>query len=877
MNPNTGAIGAQYDNALVEQEDIVKHEVMERKIAYGEVNADDVIELAARYVDMAKIEAMIDFYDRYIPSENKEHARSEVVCDGADHINQVRHLGTAYAELADTFDEVLNALNHAANELTGGAFELEEEVTDQVSVKENGGSAESTMRFSIEYDVDNAPFVVVENDILSGVPKTEWVKVVKDNLRRKFPDGITVGENTVVINQSSRREMTFSNYMRRLFKTEPQMYADKLRATDNADEILKAARNWVNEALMHPRVDAIIDFARGVVQLRIGGNDYTAQVIVGNRGKNGLVLYDIINLTPATIQERTKKTGADRFITKAQRKPGDSQSAPAADSVTDIPEKSNSKFSAKVTAADTDSAGASNAKEQDVRFSRKVDLYDYSKPFSEQVDDYAEGKIKKGDTLVISGTPEVFKSVGFNSLPMTIGTRHIDYALNGTKDNDHFWGEESLKELPELLKKPVAIFVSETQPDTSVVALLSKKVNGKQAIAPVIIDGFGVQNGIEIDSNAVASVFGKGNSVDKLLYEAIVNEGKGAFSLLYWNKKEAISLLNVRRLQLPAHIKISDGFIHSIREDASPVKPVINGQTDTKQFKRWFKGSKVVDEDGKPKVLYHGSKSKNATVFEARHGGIFLTESQKYANQYTKNWGYNAEKGEVYPVYVRMANPLDTRNPQIRNLVEKELDIGNSKQEMITSIGLPHAVYAEELSQIAQKHRYDGLILDEIGDDTGIEYGDESERISYVVFSSNQIKSATDNIGTFDGNNPDIRFSRESFPAGEQPRARDVEVPVKVNGRNVSQTVRTVEEAAATPDDLIPTIDGLVQEGVFSYDRVSNKERIAAAEESVRREGFERTLEQWSSAVRAGGVNAENTPLSSRHMKNQKEFAQIVH
>lgn len=106
-----------------------------------------------------------------------------------------------------------------------------------------------------------------------------------------------------------------------------------------------------------------------------------------------------------------------------------------------------------------------------------------------------------------------------------------------------------------------------------------------------------------------------------------------------------------------------------------------------------------------------------------------------------------------------------------------------------------------------------------------------------------------------------VRFSRESFPAGEQPRARDVEVPVKVNGRNVSQTVRTVEEAAATPDDLIPTIDSLVQEGVFSYDRVSNKERIAAAEESVRREGFERTLEQWSSAVRAGGVKAENTAL----------------
>ena len=162
MNPNTGEIGAQYDNALVEQEDIVKHEVMEKKLAYGEVNADDVIELAARYVDMAKIEAMIDFYDRYIPSENKEHAKNEVVCDGADHINQVRHLGAAYAELADTFDEVLNALNRAANELTDGAFELDEDGGSQVSVKENRAATDGETRFSTELSLDERK-IIAEN------------------------------------------------------------------------------------------------------------------------------------------------------------------------------------------------------------------------------------------------------------------------------------------------------------------------------------------------------------------------------------------------------------------------------------------------------------------------------------------------------------------------------------------------------------------------------------------------------------------------------------------------------------------------------------------------------------------------------------------
>ncbi len=54
--------------------------------------------------------------------------------------------------------------------------------------------------------------------------------------------------------------------------------------------------------------------------------------------------------------------------------------------------------------------------------------------------------------------------------------------------------------------------------------------------------------------------------------------------------------------------------------------------------------------------------------------------------------------------------------------------------------------------------------------------------ISYVAFSSNQIKSATDNIGTFDANNPDIRYSiderdAEYFEAidnGDLERARQL-------------------------------------------------------------------------------------------------------
>lgn len=179
--------------------------------------------------------------------------------------------------------------------------------------------------FAIEYDVGNKPFVIVEEDILAGVPKKDWVRTVKNNLRNNFPNGIAIGNNTIQINAKSRREMTYSNYMQSLLRENPEIYGDKLRATNNADEILYATQNWVNEALLHPRNDAIIDFARGTVQIRVGENDYTAEVIVGNRGEGNLLLYDIINLTPTTIYE--KKTGSD-YTTKPQNEPSSRQSKP---------------------------------------------------------------------------------------------------------------------------------------------------------------------------------------------------------------------------------------------------------------------------------------------------------------------------------------------------------------------------------------------------------------------------------------------------------------------------------------------------------------------------------------------------------------------
>lgn len=91
----------------------------------------------------------------------------------------------------------------------------------------------------------------------------------------------------------------------------------------------------------------------------------------------------------------------------------------------------------------------------------KAEKYDFTKPFAEQLDDWKAGKIEKNDTLVVGSTPEVFQKVGFNALPVTINQTHVDYAINGTKDEEHHIGEPMLKQLPRAMKSPVAIIASE--------------------------------------------------------------------------------------------------------------------------------------------------------------------------------------------------------------------------------------------------------------------------------------------------------------------------------------------------------------------------------------------------------------------------------
>ena len=206
-------------------------------------------------------------------------------------------------------------------------------------------------RLAIGRTVENKPFVEIENDILDGVPESDWIKTVKSNLAAKFPNGIKLGKNTVKINLTTRREMTFSKYMQWLKANDPQAFSDKLRATDNVDEILQATTGWINEGLNHPRSDSVTDFARGTVLIKVGQHDYSADVVVGSAQDGSMLMYDIINLQPTTI---TKKETSSVITGDPSREASRKALHLSDTSITENAEKSNS-FAEKNSANDANS------------------------------------------------------------------------------------------------------------------------------------------------------------------------------------------------------------------------------------------------------------------------------------------------------------------------------------------------------------------------------------------------------------------------------------------------------------------------------------------------------------------------------------------
>lgn len=127
----------------------------------------------------------------------------------------------------------------------------------------------------------------------------------------------------------------------------------------------------------------------------------------------------------------------------------------------------------------------------------------------------------------------------------------------------------------------------------------------------------------------------------------------------------------------PNQIKSATGNVGTFDNDNENTLFSLAPPVESKEFKDWFSGSKVVDSEGNPMVVYHGSPIIGIEEFNTENrsnggeGLIYATDNYPTADTFSLEFteGSSAfrnrltgNRGQVYALYMSMKHPLDLTN-----------------------------------------------------------------------------------------------------------------------------------------------------------------------------------------------------------------------
>lgn len=406
---------------------------------------------------------------------------------------------------------------------------------------------------------------------------------------------------------------------------------------------------------------------------------------------------------------------------------------------------------------------------------RKETQAEVTAQYQQKVHDILNGTSQGNDALLVGYTPEIYHNLGMPDLPFVVGSGHVysmaktaaEAAAEGRSGaNYHGLGESVVADIMEFVKEPIMVISAKDVNKTttpmrsthSVVALIDVGTAKNSLVIPVAITAERTVNGVRMDVNAISSAYER--NVVPLVNEAIAQFNSGENSVFYV-KKEAENLLGAG-VQFPKRLKDAASSDGIVRKFDSKVNMSVQNLTQSQQFKRWFgdwqnhpdNASKVVNADGTPKIMYYGTSEQNGnfTVFDeskaVKRGGLGFKALGK-GNYFTATplTGNERYGSRVIEAYLSIQKPL---------IVESGVTFRDAAAEIIGESA--HEMSYDELQAKMRKRGYDGVIQRNKSGDINIA----------VAFDSNQIKSATENLGTFEKDNPDIRYSLKQFDDGKR-------------------------------------------------------------------------------------------------------------
>lgn len=250
----------------------------------------------------------------------------------------------------------------------------------------------------------------------------------------------------------------------------------------------------------------------------------------------------------------------------------------------------------------------------------------------------------------------------------------------------------------------------------------------EEAVAEAARDGFTAHNPGVLDRLASTEEWEEGMAINALI------------------QKQASGLITYPEFVVQA-TKVQEEFAARRKAREKPPAP-----TDTPEFKRWFSDSKVVDADGKPARVFHGT-SADFSEFDAgkaganfgmdKYGIFFADKPNISAHSAAAVAGFKTKGGDnIMPVYLAIKNPLVVKSAKrVTRAYEDPREIGGSE--------LFDRSDKDRIMAHAKAGGHDGIRFEPGPDGDGM----------WIAFSPHQIKSATGNRGTFDPSEADITKS----------------------------------------------------------------------------------------------------------------------
>lgn len=245
-------------------------------------------------------------------------------------------------------------------------------------------------------------------------------------------------------------------------------------------------------------------------------------------------------------------------------------------------------------------------------------------------------------------------------------------------------------------------------------------------------------------------------------YYQMINRGE------YSNRELPVETLSQAKARQEEYSKEMQDILANAKRDSEGNLLAPNGrptnlterqyaQVRTKAFKDWFgdwendpeNASKVVDENGEPLVVYHNTPFEFNGIFDMDHKSrIMPWTSEPFGHVGTQETA-NTIKGTQFALFLNVKNPLETPDfvhETVSSMLSELYKQGIISREKYSSL---RGISNSELRNLMLSLGYDG---------TKYENKAEKGGTSYSFITPNQIKSATDNVGTFSRTDDDIRY-----------------------------------------------------------------------------------------------------------------------